>query len=86
MAEVRLRSPRTEHQPLLSEGTLRFPQTLTDRTDSFETHVDVEEREKLERSLLRKLDRRMSILILIYILNCKCLVHCNGFHQMYTSY
>ena len=81
MAEVRLKSPRTEHQPLLSEGTLRFPQT-----DSFETHVDVEEREKLERSLLRKLDRRMSILILIYILNCKCLVHCNGFHQMYTSY
>lgn len=30
-----------------------------------------EARAVLERSLLRKLDRRMSILILIYILNCK---------------
>ena len=42
--------------------------------DSFEDHLDVEERKRLEHSLLRKLDRRMSILVLIYILNCTCLV------------
>lgn len=29
-----------------------------------------EARQELERGLLRKLDRRMSILVLIYILNC----------------
>ena len=70
-------SARAEHQPFLtSEGNLGFqshgiPQTLTDRIDSFETQLDVEERKRLEHSLLRKLDRRMSILVLIYILNCK---------------
>lgn len=36
-------------------------------------------RAQIERSLLRKLDRRMSILVLIYILNCKnetlCIYH-----------
>ena len=31
---------------------------------------EVEDRQELERSLLRKLDSRMSILVLIYILNC----------------
>ena len=73
-----LKSTRTEHQPLLSSegGNLRlqshgFP---PDRTDFFETHLDAEERKRLEHSLLRKLDRRMSILVLIYILNRKCLV------------
>ena len=88
MTGVALKSTRTEHQPLLtSEGNLRFqshgiPQTLTDRTDFFETQLDVaEERKRLEHSLLRKLDRRMSILILIYILNCKCLVLFYGFYQ-----
>ena len=38
----------------------------------------IEERMKIERRLLRKLDLRMSILIIIYILNyvrCICLCH-----------
>ena len=87
-----MKSTRTEHQPLLtSEGNLRFqshgiPQTLTD-PDSFETQLDVvEDRERLEHSLLRKLDRRMSILVLIYILNCECLVLFYGCYQMYNRY
>ena len=81
MTEVALKSPRTdsEHQPLLisdelpKSGNSSNPYR-TDRTN-FETLLDVEERKKLERSLLRKLDRRMSILVLIYIMNCKCPVH-----------
>lgn len=32
---------------------------------------EMENRDEIERSLLWKLDRRMSILVLIYILNCK---------------
>jgi len=51
-----------------------FPQKqLLDSMNSRLYHaVDkaVEDRQELERSLLRKLDRRMSILVLIYILNC----------------
>ena len=88
MTRVALNSTRMEHQPLLtSEGNLCFqnhgiPQTLTlaDRTDS-------QERKRLERSLLRKLDRRMSILVLIYILNCKGLSFTiYGLYQMYVRY
>ena len=82
MARVVLRSAETE--PLLTnfEGNLEFHNIAfvylsliyIDR-HSFDTQLNVvEERKNLEQSLLRKLDRRMSILVLIYILNCTCLV------------
>ena len=38
-------------------------------TDSEEAFGDREARRRLERKLLRKLDARMSILVVIYILN-----------------
>ena len=90
-----LKATRMEHQPLLTtldlEGNLLFQkhtgyntESSTDSTNSFETQLDVEERKRLEHSLLRKLDRRMSILVLIYILNCKC--HCALFYDFYKMY
>lgn len=39
-------------------------------SEQFDNATIFEERKKLEKLLLRKLDRRMSILVLIYILNC----------------
>ena len=49
---------------------------LAPTEDAEENEVyDVEDsprRAEVEKALLHKLDRRMSILILIYILNCEC--------------
>jgi hypothetical protein len=70
-----------ENQPLLGSGEGR-PKPLRASKCSLAKHEDdvvsftdsqfggPEERKRLERGLLRKLDRRMSILILIQILNC----------------
>lgn len=33
--------------------------------------IDLEKRQELEAILVKKVDRRMSILVLIYILNCE---------------
>lgn len=43
-----------------------------------------EARQKLEKKLLRKLDARMSILIVIYILNYVSSVACYGVHTILT--
>ena len=43
-----------------------------DPIDNKNVEYGGEEEKELERSLVRKLDRRMSILVLIYILNCTC--------------
>ena len=43
--------------------------TESKSTDSEEAFGDREARRRLERKLLRKLDARMSILVVIYILN-----------------
>lgn len=39
--------------------------------DNDDLSQGTESRKKLERTLLRKVDTRMSILVLIYILNCE---------------
>ncbi|KAF8192559.1 tartrate transporter [Pholiota molesta] len=58
-------TPDTEDQPLLRTfNAIEDPE----QTDELAGHSD-DERKELERTLLRKLDRRMSILVLIYILN-----------------
>jgi len=48
-------------QPLLDTG---------ERSELIYDRVDIEKRQELEAALVKKLDRRMSILVLIYILNC----------------
>ena len=47
-------------------------QPLLDPTDEYERDEDfeLEKRQELEASLVKKVDKRMSILVLIYILNC----------------
>jgi hypothetical protein len=65
-----------ESRPLLSSEEL--PGMPSNRHSSYSFHViilavDVVSDKALEQSLVKKLDRRMSILILIYILNCKYL-------------
>jgi hypothetical protein len=47
-------------------------QPLLDPTDEYDRDEDfeLEERQKLEAALVKKVDKRMSILVLIYILNC----------------
>ena len=58
-----------ERSPSLAskeEAELGFSKELTFSDEEF---GGTEERKKLERKLLRKLDMRMSILIVIYILN-----------------
>lgn len=47
-------------QPLLDPGEQEDEDTL-----------GLEKRQELEAALLKKVDKRMSILVLIYILNCK---------------
>lgn len=50
-------------QPLLDTG---------ERSELVYDEVDIEKRQELEAALVKKVDRRMSILVLIYILNCMC--------------
>ncbi|KAF8974312.1 MFS general substrate transporter [Flammula alnicola] len=62
--QVALETPETEDQPLLTTFN------LSDGNEGLHDWAgSSEERKRLEQSLLRKLDRRMSILVLIYILN-----------------
>ena len=53
--------------------TLFFSLQDGDHFDDTSLEEDTEHRKAVERSLLRKVDRRMSILVLIYILNCQYL-------------
>ncbi|TFK43577.1 MFS general substrate transporter [Crucibulum laeve] len=60
--------PDEENQPLLDQHVV----SAEDGVESIQPDAEFggpEERKKLEKSLLRKLDGRMSILIVIYILN-----------------
>ncbi|KAG6855142.1 hypothetical protein C0991_006071 [Blastosporella zonata] len=66
--------PDSEERPLLTRRTLGLDDhriEAANEADESEAGVELqgESRAQIERSLLRKLDRRMSILILIYILN-----------------
>lgn len=57
---------------------------LQDSDDTRASFGDAELREKLERNLLRKLDTKLSILILIYVLNCELCpyVNASNFHSI----
>ena len=61
------------HTPLLSGDSGDFERNLLGMDDSSTEHADQLDnptiRARLEHQLLRKLDRRMSVLLLIYILN-----------------
>ena len=61
---------------IISQAGRAHSGPLAPTEDAEENEVyDVEDsprRAEVEKALLHKLDRRMSILILIYILNCKC--------------
>lgn len=57
-------------QPLRSFTLLKLTLHLAGPELGFDEPA---QREQLERQLLRKVDKRMSILILIYILNCASL-------------
>lgn len=60
-----------EDRPLLSSyGPLSGPSA----PDYAHSALDLEANAKRERELLRKLDRRMSIMIVIYVLNYVCLL------------
>lgn len=55
-----------------ADSSSRFSVELKNDTGSEKTNVDVEDQESrklLEKKLLRKVDLRMSILVVIYILN-----------------
>ncbi|KAJ3788448.1 major facilitator superfamily domain-containing protein [Lentinula aff. detonsa] len=60
-----------ETNPLLIHHNVAAEEevVLQDSEDAVQHFSSVELREKLERSLLRKLDTRLSILVLIYVLN-----------------
>lgn len=60
-------SDDNEGQPLL--------EALNSGPDDAEHGTDAAVRKQLEHTLLRKLDRRNSILVLIYILNCRWFLH-----------
>lgn len=57
------------HDDAVHEPLLLSSQSETSGS-SVPVNIDVDEPE-VERRLVRKLDRRMSILLLIYILNCE---------------
>jgi len=44
---------------------------LEDVMENEEDNFERKDEDEVEKSLLRKVDRRMSVLVLIYILNCK---------------
>lgn len=63
---------------MLNEGTISLPldgqlDPLIPAAQREHDHdeFELEKRPELEAALVRKVDRRMSILVLIYILNCK---------------
>ncbi|GAW09451.1 MFS general substrate transporter [Lentinula edodes] len=58
-----------EISPLLPHHSAEEAFVLQDSDDTRASFGDAELREKLERNLLRKLDTKLSILILIYVLN-----------------
>ncbi|KAF9646956.1 MFS general substrate transporter, partial [Thelephora ganbajun] len=66
MYGINLSSGQEESDPLLSSSNVRDSETALDPDAEF---GGTEARKKLERRLLLKLDARMSILVIIYILN-----------------
>lgn len=69
----------SEDQPLLATFSTsgmalhinRGPFSYITAEDQELATLSQDERRELERTLLKKLDRRMSLLVLIYILNCE---------------
>ena len=53
------------------DGQLQPLLDTAERVEFGYDEIDLEKRQELEVALVKKVDRRMSILVLIYILNCE---------------